>query len=52
MGEFFDKRLDGYDDHQLNSIESAREFLLFTAENLPTFPECKVLDLGCGTGLE
>ncbi len=52
MGEFFDKRLDEYDDHQLNSIEAAREFLLFTAENLPTLPQCKVLDLGCGTGLE
>lgn len=52
MGEFFDKRLDEYDDHQLNCIESAREFLLFTAKNLPAFPKCKVLDLGCGTGLE
>lgn len=52
MGEFFDKRLDKYDDHQLNCIESAREFLLFTAATLPTFPQCKVLDLGCGTGLE
>ncbi len=52
MGEFFDKRLDEYDAHQLNCIESAREFLLFTAESLPTFPNCKVLDLGCGTGLE
>ncbi len=52
MGEFFDKRLDKYDDHQLNCIESAREFLLVTANSLPAFPKCKILDLGCGTGLE
>ncbi len=52
MGEFFDRRLDTYDEHQLQCIESAREFLRFTAEHLPTFPHCHVLDLGCGTGLE
>ncbi len=52
MGVFFDRRLEGYDEHQLNCIESAREFLRYTAEQLPAFPGCKVLDLGCGTGLE
>lgn len=52
MGEFFDRRLDGYDAHQLNCIASARSFYPFTAECLPREPGCRVLDLGCGTGLE
>lgn len=52
MGEFFDNRLDIYDEHQRSCIESADEFLRFTAQCLPTGADCKVLDLGCGTGLE
>lgn len=52
MGEFFDNRLEIYEDHQLNCIDSAKEFYLFTAQNLPQDPGCHILDLGCGTGLE
>lgn len=52
MGEFFDARLDIYDEHQLTAIESAREFYPFTARLLPTQAHAHVLDLGCGTGLE
>lgn len=52
MGEFFDSRLDIYDEHQLTAIEGAREFYPFTASLLPTHPRARVLDLGCGTGLE
>lgn len=52
MDEFFDNRLEIYDDHQLNFIESAREFYKYTAECLPCDPGCMILDLGCGTGLE
>ena len=52
MGEFFNARLDGYEDHQMNTIESAREFYPFTAKCLPTAEGTCVLDLGCGTGLE
>ena len=29
MGPFFDRRLDGYEEHQLNCIDSAREFYPF-----------------------
>lgn len=52
MGEFFDNRLDMYEDHQLNEIESAREFYRFTARCLPEHDGARILDLGCGTGLE
>lgn len=52
MSEFFDNRLNMYDDHQLNCIDNARDFLRFTAENLPMTKDCHILDLGCGTGLE
>lgn len=52
MVEFFESRLDGYDEHMLNNIESAREFYPFTAECLPSVGGAKILDLGCGTGLE
>ena len=52
MGEFFDSRLAMYDEHQLTAIESAREMYRFTAERLPGRPGARLLDLGCGTGLE
>lgn len=52
MGEFFDNRLDGYDEHQLTCIASAQEFYPFTASCLPMSEDAQVLDLGCGTGLE
>lgn len=52
MAEFFDARLNGYEEHMLDCIESAREFYPFTASLLPGHSGAKVLDLGCGTGLE
>ena len=52
MGDFFDARVDGYENHQLSSIESAHDFYPYTASCLPLDPGIKVLDLGCGTGLE
>ena len=52
MGAFFDARLDGYDEHMLTNIASAREFYPFTAACLPKEEGAQVLDLGCGTGLE
>ncbi len=47
MSDFFTKRLDGYEDHM--SIWE-KSYMLF-AESLP-FGCHKILDLGCGTGLE
>ncbi len=52
MGEFFSKRLNGYEEHQLNEIDGAHEFYPFTASLLPMQNLATVLDLGCGTGLE
>ena len=52
MGEFFEARLNGYEEHQLTSIDFAGEFYPFTAACLPQTACADILDLGCGTGLE
>ncbi len=52
MDLFFEARLEGYDEHMLTEIEGAEEFYPFTAGCLPKEAGAKVLDLGCGTGLE
>lgn len=52
MGAFFEARLDGYEEHMINNIESAEEFYPFTAAQLPSAGGEEILDLGCGTGLE
>ena len=52
MADFFEARLDMYDEHMKNDIDGAREFYPFTAQSLPTYDGATVLDLGCGTGLE
>lgn len=52
MDEFFDNRADTYDKHQLSCIFAAKEFYPYTANCLPKKTSAKVLDLGCGTGLE
>ena len=52
MSEFFEARLHGYDEHMLTNIAFAEVFYPFTADCLPHVPNCRILDLGCGTGLE
>lgn len=52
MDEFFAARLEGYDEHMKADIEGAAEFYPYTASLLPRQSGAKILDLGCGTGLE
>lgn len=52
MDAFFEARLEGYDVHMLRDIEGAAEFYPFTASCLPEGENPRILDLGCGTGLE
>lgn len=52
MDAFFEARLQGYDAHMLTEIEGASEFYPFTAAALPAKDGTRLLDLGCGTGLE
>lgn len=52
MAEFFDNRIENYDNHMLSCIVGAEEFYPFTARALPTARDAEILDLGCGTGLE
>lgn len=52
MGAFFEARLEGYEEHMLTNIQGAEEFYPFTAESLPDTHGARILDLGCGTGLE
>ena len=50
MGEFFDARLNGYEEHQLKTIASAEEFYPFTADCLPKVPGSRILEI-CTTSL-
>ena len=52
MDDFFTARIDGYDEHMKSNIVGASLFYKFTASLLPVIENAKVLDLGCGTGLE
>lgn len=52
MATFFEARLEGYDAHMLEEIDGAAGFYPFTASLLPRQAGARVLDLGCGTGLE
>ena len=52
MDDFFDARIDRYDEHMRRNIEGASGFYAYTASLLPSAEGSRVLDLGCGTGLE
>ena len=52
MDDFFAARIDGYDAHMKRDIEGASGFYAYTVSLLPAVGGSRVLDLGCGTGLE
>lgn len=51
MSDFFTARVDGYDEHMINDVEGCKDGYVKMAELLPQNAD-KILDLGCGTGLE
>lgn len=51
MADFFAARVEMYDEHMLNDVEGCREGYIKMADLVPDSAE-KLLDLGCGTGLE
>lgn len=51
MDDFFNSRVDMYESHMLQ-IDYANEFYAQTAKALPQTSGVRLLDLGCGTGLE
>ena len=51
MNDFFAARVDGYDEHMINNVEGCREGYKVMASLVPE-TTIKILDLGCGTGLE
>lgn len=53
MGEFFNKRADGYEEHMKNTVEFFDEYYKVIAQPVKETDEnINILDLGCGTGLE
>ena len=53
MEEFFDLRATGYDDHMAEYVDAYEAFYSSIADPiLKTESTIKLLDLGCGTGLE
>ena len=51
MADFFAARIEMYDEHMINDVEGCKEGYVKMAEYVPGFAK-KILDLGCGTGLE
>jgi len=49
MGSFFNARIEGYEEHMLRE---GNEAYVETAKLIPNTKGLKLLDLGCGTGLE
>ena len=55
MASFFDVRADGYEDHMITEVYRGKqdEFYARAVSSIPeTGDSIRVLDLGCGTGLE
>lgn len=51
MADFFEKRVEGYDEHMINEVEGCKEGYVKMASLVPDNTKT-LLDLGCGTGLE
>ena len=51
MTDFFAARVEGYDEHMLTEVEGCKEGYIAMAALVPKDTK-RLLDLGCGTGLE
>ena len=51
MSDFFTACAEGYDEHMLNEVKGCKECYRKMAQLVPVDTK-KLLDLGCGTGLE
>ena len=51
MSDFFTARVVGYDEHMINDVEGCKECYEKMATLVPSSAD-RLLDLGCGTGLE
>jgi len=51
MDSFFNSRVDRYEHHMLHALAGAEVYIQI-ARLIPTAAGLKLLDLGCGTGLE
>ena len=52
MGSFFNNRVNDYEEHMMSNVEGADKYYIETAKLIPKVNGLKLLDLGCGTGLE
>lgn len=51
MSDFFTTRIEGYEEHMLEHVPGCRSGYRLMAESVPSGAK-RLLDLGCGTGLE
>ena len=51
MSDFFEARIDGYEEHMLDTVKGCKEGYQILAELVPVQTK-KIIGLGCGPGLE